>query len=48
MFAVVRIVDLNQSRTIAGMWSEGEGANDDSGTRQYALRMNMPTYGGPR
>lgn len=48
MFAVVRIVDLNQSRTIAGMWSEGKGAHDDTGTRQYALLMNMPTYGGPR
>jgi hypothetical protein len=47
MFAVVRIVDLKQSRTIAGMWSEGRGANDDTGTRQYALLMNMPTYGGP-
>ncbi|MBE0542531.1 MAG: hypothetical protein IH623_14310 [Verrucomicrobia bacterium] len=48
MFAVVRLVNLNQSRTIAGMWSEGKGANDDTGTRQYALLMNMPTYGGPR
>jgi hypothetical protein len=48
MFAVVRLVNLRQSRTIAGMWSEGKGANDDSGTRQYALLMNMPTYGGPR
>jgi hypothetical protein len=48
MFAVVRIENLNQSRTIAGMWSEGRGANDDTGTRQYALLMNMPTYGGPR
>jgi hypothetical protein len=48
MFAVVRIVDLHQSRTIAGMWSEGQGAGDDTGTRQYALLMNMPTYGGPR
>jgi hypothetical protein len=46
MFAVVRIVDLKKSRTIAGMWSEGKGANDDTGTRQYALLMNMPTYGG--
>ncbi len=46
MFAVVRIVNLKQSRTIAGMWSEGKGANDDSGTRQYAMLMNMPTYGG--
>ena len=48
MFAVVRVVNLEQSRTIAGMWSEGKGANDDTGTRQYALLMNMPTYGGPR
>ena len=48
MFAVVRLVDLSQSRTIAGMWSEGKGANDDSGSRQYAMLMNMPTYGGPR
>lgn len=48
MFAVVRIVNLKQSRTIAGMWSEGKGANDDTGTRQYALLMNMPTYGGPK
>jgi hypothetical protein len=47
MFAVVRIIDLRQSRTIAGMWSEGKGANDDTGTRQYSLLMNMPTYGGP-
>lgn len=48
MFAVVRLIDLKQSRTIAGMWSEGKGANDDTGTRQYAMLMNMPTYGGPR
>ena len=47
MFAVVRIVDLKQSRTIAGMWSEGKGRDDDTGTRQYAMLMNMPTYGGP-
>lgn len=48
MFAVVRIVDLSSSRTIAGMWSEGKGRGDDSGTRQYGLLMNMPAYGGPR
>jgi hypothetical protein len=47
MFAAVRIVNLKQSRTIAGMWSEGKGKDDDSGTRQYSLLMNMPTYGGP-
>jgi hypothetical protein len=29
------------------MWSEGKGADDDPGTRQYALQMNMPAYGGP-
>ena len=29
------------------MWSEGRGRDDDSGTRQYALLLNMPTYGGP-
>jgi len=48
LFAVVRIIDLAHSRTIAGVWSEGKGANDDSGTRQYALLMHMPTYGGNR
>lgn len=48
VFAVVRILNLQQSRTIAGMWSEGRGAHDDTGTRQYALLMNMPAYGGPR
>lgn len=48
MFAVVRIVNLKKSRTIAGIWSEGKGAHDDTGTRQYALLMNMPTYGGNR
>jgi hypothetical protein len=47
MFAVVRIVNLKQSRTIAGMWNEGKGAHDDTGVRQYALLMNMPMYGGP-
>lgn len=48
MFAVVFIENLNKSKTIAGIWSEGKGAHDDSGTRQYALLMNMPTYGGTR
>ncbi len=48
MFAVVKVHNLQQSRTIAGMWSEGKGANDDTGTRQYALLMNMPTYGAPK
>ena len=48
LFAVVRVVNLEKSRTIAGIWNEGKGPNDDTGTRQYALLMNMPTYGGPR
>jgi hypothetical protein len=48
MFAVVFIEDLAHSKTIAGIWSEGKGANDDTGTRQYALLMNMPAYGGNR
>ena len=46
MFAVVRMDDLSRGTTIAGVWSEGKGANDDSGTRQYAMLLNMPTYGG--
>jgi len=48
MFALVWLRDLEKSRTIAGMWSEGKGRDDDSGTRQYAMLLNMPTYGGPR
>lgn len=44
MFAVVRV---RSGKTIAGIWSEGKGAGDDSGTRQYAMLMDMPTYGGP-
>lgn len=47
MFAVVKVHDLDKSRTIAGMWSEGLGKGDDSGIRQYSMLMNMPTYGGP-
>lgn len=43
-FAVVRV---RSGKTIAGIWSEGKGAGDDSGTRQYAMLMDMPTYGGP-
>lgn len=47
MFAVVKLDNLQRGRTIAGMWSEGKGAGDDSGTRQYSMLYNMPTYGGP-
>jgi hypothetical protein len=48
MFAVVLVQDVARSRTIAGIWSEGKGAHDDTGTRQYALLAHMPAYGGPR
>ncbi|MFP4356203.1 MAG: PEP-CTERM sorting domain-containing protein [Phycisphaerae bacterium] len=40
------IKQTRMSKTIAGMWSEGSGAYDDSGVRQYALLQDMPTYGG--
>lgn len=48
MFAVVRLDEMKRGVTIAGIWSEGKGAHDDTGTRQYAMLLNMPTYGGPR
>jgi hypothetical protein len=48
MFAVVRVDDVEKSRTIAGIWSEGRGAHDDRGTRQYAMLLHMPSYGGHR
>ena len=48
MFAVVRLEEMKRGVTIAGIWSEGKGANDDTGTRQYSMLLNMPTYGGPR
>ena len=49
MFAVVKLAEMGKwGGTIAGIWSEGKGANDDTGTRQYALLFNMPAYGGLR
>jgi len=48
MFAVVRVDDVEKSRTIAGIWTEGAGYGDDSGTRQWALLLHMPAYGGHR
>ncbi len=48
MFAVVKLDEMKRGVTIAGIWSEGKGANDDTGTRQYSMLLNMPTYGGPR
>lgn len=47
MFTVVKLDDLGKhGATIAGIWSEGQGAGDDTGTRQYAMLLNMPAYGG--
>jgi len=48
MFAVIQLQEMKRGVTIAGIWSEGKGAHDDTGTRQYAMLLNMPTYGGPR
>lgn len=48
MFAVIELEEMKRGVTIAGIWSEGKGANDDTGTRQYSMLLNMPTYGGPR
>ncbi|PQO46646.1 hypothetical protein [Blastopirellula marina] len=48
MFAVVCLDEMKRGVTIAGIWNEGEGRNDDRGVRQYAMLLNMPTYGGPR
>ena len=48
MFAVVRLDEMKRGVTIAGIWSEGKGAHDDTGTRQYSMLLNMPAYGGGR
>lgn len=48
MFVVVEVEEMKKGVTIAGIWSEGKGAHDDSGTRQYSLLANMPAYGGPK
>ena len=48
MFAVIKLDEMKRGVTIAGIWSEGKGANDDTGTRQYSMLLNMPTYGGTR
>jgi len=47
MIAFVKL-DKALKTTIAGMWSEGKGKHDDTGTRQYALLLDMPAYGGAR
>lgn len=46
MFAVVRVYKFGNGVSIAGVWDEGRGAHDDTGTRQYVMLLNMPTYGG--
>ena len=47
IFAVIRMDDYEQrGGTVAGVWCEGLGRGDDSGTRQYALLLDMPWYGG--
>lgn len=47
IFAVVRIdPDDRRGGTVAGVWNEGRGSGDDSGSRQYALLLDMPHYGG--
>jgi hypothetical protein len=45
---VVAFVKLDKvaKTSVAGMWSEGKGAHDDAGTRQYGLMVDMPAYGG--
>jgi len=48
MIAFFRLERMDRGVTIAGMWSEGRGAGDNSGVRQYALLLNMPLYGGAR
>ena len=49
MFAVVKLEEIGKyGVTIAGIWSEGKGANDDTGTRQYSMLLNMPLYGGAK
>ncbi len=49
IFALVKMDGYDQrGGTVAGMWSEGQGQGDDSGTRQYALLLDMNWYGGPK
>jgi hypothetical protein len=48
MFAVTRFDGRGRGGTVAGMWHEGLGPGDDSGTRQYALLLDMNMYGGAK
>ncbi len=48
IFTVIKLSEMKKGVTVAGIWSEGKGKNDDTGTRQYSLLLNMGTYGGPK
>lgn len=48
MFVLLKLDHLDRGMTVAGIWSEGKGRGDDTGTRQYSLLLNMPAYGGPK
>ncbi len=48
MFAIVRMNKIGRGGTVGGMWYEGTGPGDDSGTRQYALLLDMNLYGGAK
>ncbi len=48
VFALMRIAGDGRGGTVAGVWYEGLGPGDDSGTRQYALLLDMNLYGGAK
>lgn len=48
MFAVIKLEDMSRPINFAGMWDEGHGPYNDTSTRQYALHLNMPLYGGAK
>jgi len=41
IFSLIKIADFKKTFFIAGIWDEGNGPHDDSGTRQYGLFLNM-------
>lgn len=47
IIAFVRLPRITGAGMVAGMWYEGEGRDDRSGSRQYGLLLNTPAYGGP-
>jgi hypothetical protein len=46
MMAWIKLETMTKGVTVAGKWFEGEGAGDNTGTRQYALLMSIGAYGG--